>query len=137
MRNKTGDVPELPSTSSLVVISGLVPVSEGSGLGEVVSVRVGSESFGKRTSIGASEETGRFENERTTRRAASPGRSSNVWFSSQGTRERGVRRARRTVSSKFGLVDLLSIFSYVYFGWLRELATGPHSQKRASPMALC
>jgi len=81
-------VPELPSTSSLVVISGLVPVSEGSGLGEVVIERVGSERFGKRTSIGASEETGRFENERTTRRAASPGRSNNIWCSSQGTRER-------------------------------------------------
>jgi len=52
-------------------------------------------------------------------------------------RERMVRQARRTVSFKFGLVDLLSIFLYVYFGWLRELATGPHSQKRASPRALC
>ena len=64
-------------------------MSEGSGLGEVVSERVSSENFGKRTSIGASEEIGRFENERTTRRAASPGRSSNVWCSSQGRRERG------------------------------------------------
>jgi len=82
-------VPELPSTSSLVVISGLVPASEGSGLGEVVRERVVSESFGKRTSIGASEETGRFENEITTRRAASLGRSSDVWCSNQGTRERG------------------------------------------------
>ena len=42
-------MPELPSIFSLVVISGLVPVSEGSGLGEVVSERVVSESFGKRT----------------------------------------------------------------------------------------
>ena len=47
-------MPELPSTSFLVVISGFVPASEGSGLGEVVSERVGSEISGKRTSIGAS-----------------------------------------------------------------------------------
>jgi len=53
-------VPELPSTSSLVVISGLVPLSEGSGLGVVVCERVGSESFGKRTSIGAGDKAGRF-----------------------------------------------------------------------------
>jgi len=47
--------------------------------------------------------------------------------------ERGVRRARHTVSSKFGLVDLLSIFSYVYFGWLRELAAGPPLSKEGKP----
>ena len=64
-------------------------MSEGIGLGEVVSERVVSESFGKRTSIGASVETGRLQNERTTRRAASPGHYSNCGCSNQGTRERG------------------------------------------------
>jgi len=41
----TGDLPELSSTYSLPVISGLVPVSEGSGFGVVVCVSVGSESI--------------------------------------------------------------------------------------------
>ena len=58
--------------SSLVVISGLVPVSEGSGLGLVVCERVGSESFGKRTSIGAGDMAGRFRTKEVQEGLPSP-----------------------------------------------------------------
>ena len=58
-------------------------------MGEVVSERVVSESFTKSTSIGASEEIVSLQNERTTRRTASPGHYSNCGCSNQGTRERG------------------------------------------------
>jgi len=47
-------------------------VSEGTGLGVVVCERVGSESFGKRTSIGAGEKTGRLRTQKT-KRGSQPG----------------------------------------------------------------
>ena len=52
-------------------------------------------------------------------------------------RERGVRRARRTVSSKFGLVDLLSIFLVRLFWLVTRTRRRSPTLKRGQALGLC
>ena len=61
------------------------------------------------------------------RGAASPGRRSNCWWSSQGTRERGSA-CERTVSPKFGLFDRVCIF------WVRSFWLVTRTRRR-SPLS--
>ena len=48
------------------------------------------------------------------------------------TRERRGSAGEHTVSSKFGFLWTGCNFLLFYFGLLRELAAGPHSQRRAT-----